>query len=129
MGTRLVLALALLASLTLAQDRDSWMAGLQGAPGLGPGTSSKVDPNHRVLFGNVRIFDGKTNGLSEPRWVLVVGNKIAKISANPLDVANGAITIHGGGRTLMPGMIDGHTHLAISGNFGDIKRFSLSYYG
>jgi len=37
--------------------------------------------------------------------VLVVGNKIAKISKEPLAVANGRI-IDGCGRTLIPGIID-----------------------
>ena len=66
-----------------------------------------------VLFENVRIFDGKASHLSGPSHVLVRGNKIEKISAKPISVDASLETriIRGNGRTLMPGMIDAHTHL------------------
>jgi imidazolonepropionase-like amidohydrolase len=65
-----------------------------------------------VLFKNVRIFDGKANVLSAPSNVLVRGNKIEKISSGTIPVDRKADTriIQGGGRTLMPGMIDAHWH-------------------
>ena len=65
-----------------------------------------------VLFENVRIFDGKGSTLSAPSNVLVRGNKIEKISSAPIAVDRGANTrvIEGGGRTLMPGLIDAHWH-------------------
>ena len=40
--------------------------------------------------------------------VLVVGNKIKEISSSPIQAGQNATIIHGGGRTLMPGLIDGH---------------------
>jgi len=65
-----------------------------------------------VLFQNVRIFDGTGNALSPPSNVLVRGNNIEKISTAPIPVDRGANTqiIEGGGRTLMPGLIDAHWH-------------------
>ena len=65
-----------------------------------------------VLFQNVRIFDGKSAALSALSNVLVSGNKIDKISTGPISIDNiaNAITIDGGGRTLMPGLIDVHWH-------------------
>lgn len=65
-----------------------------------------------VLFQNVRIFDGKSGRLSGPSYVLVRGNKIERISATPLatDRRADTVLIDGGGRTLMPGMIDMHWH-------------------
>lgn len=67
----------------------------------------------RVLFENVRIFDGTSDRLSEPANVLVVGNLIQTISRAPIAVpSEAAVTrIKGGGRTLMPGLIDAHTHI------------------
>lgn len=62
-----------------------------------------------VLFENVRIFDGKGAALSAPSNVLVKGNVIAEISTSPIEAA-GAERIAGGGRTLMPGLIDAHWH-------------------
>jgi imidazolonepropionase-like amidohydrolase len=69
-------------------------------------------PQPAVLFQDVRIFDGKSGSLSPPSSVLVRGNKIDKISAGPISIDNiaDAIIIDGGGRTLMPGLIDMHWH-------------------
>jgi len=65
-----------------------------------------------TLFSNVRIFDGKSDKLSEPTNVLVRGNKIEKISSQaiPTDRRADTVLIDGGGRTLMPGLIDNHWH-------------------
>jgi len=65
-----------------------------------------------VLFQNVRVFDGKSGVLSGPSNVLVRGNKIERISTAPIATDRSAKTqiIEGGGRTLMPGLIDAHWH-------------------
>ncbi len=69
-------------------------------------------PNSVTVFQNVRIFDGKSEELSAPSHVLVRGNKIERISAQPIPTDRRADTviIAGGGRTLMPGLIDMHWH-------------------
>src|SRR5262245_64749880 len=61
-----------------------------------------------VLFQNVRIFDGKNAALSQPSNVLVRDNKIERISAAA--ITTDAQVINGGGRVLMPGLIDAHWH-------------------
>jgi imidazolonepropionase-like amidohydrolase len=68
-----------------------------------------------VLFDNVRIFDGKSASLTGPSNVLVRGNRIERISTTPIspDAAKGATVIDGGGRTLMPGLIDAHWHATL----------------
>ena len=65
-----------------------------------------------TLFQNVRIFDGKSGILSAPSHVLVRGSKIEKISTTPLPIDRrpDTVLIDGGGRTLMPGLIDMHWH-------------------
>jgi imidazolonepropionase-like amidohydrolase len=69
-----------------------------------------------VVFENVRIFDGTSQELSAPSNVLVVGNTIQSISSEPLAAPEGVpeIRIAGDGRTLMPGLIDAHVHLAFA---------------
>ena len=67
-------------------------------------------PPPATIFENVRIFDGKTATLSAPSHVLVRGNTIARISSSPISGESGAAVIAGGGRTLMPGLIDMHWH-------------------
>ncbi|MFN0133384.1 MAG: amidohydrolase family protein [Phycisphaerales bacterium] len=68
-----------------------------------------------VLFRNVRVFDGKADALIDSMNVLVEGNKIAKISKDAI-YADGATVIDGKGRTLMPGLIDNHSHIFMSAN-------------
>ena len=70
------------------------------------------EPPALTLFENVRIFDGKTEALSASMNVLVRGNTIEKISKDPIpiDGNSSAKVIAGGGRTLMPGLIDAHWH-------------------
>src|SRR5262245_36165664 len=65
-----------------------------------------------TLFQNVRVFDGKREQLSGPTNVLVRGNVIEKMSDQPIPTDRRADTVivDGGGRTLMPGLIDNHWH-------------------
>jgi len=65
-----------------------------------------------TLFQNVRVLDGKGSSLSAPSFVLVRGNRIERIvpASAALDRPAGATLIDGGGRTLMPGLIDMHWH-------------------
>ncbi|TAJ87564.1 amidohydrolase family protein [Reyranella sp.] len=65
-----------------------------------------------ILFENVRVFDGKSGSLSANTNVLIRGNTIEKISKDPIPVNLSASDkrIVGGGRTLMPGLIDMHWH-------------------
>ena len=46
---------------------------------------------------------------------------IKQISPSSIPASAGAILIDGGGRTLMPGLIDGHVHLMINADFGAIE--------
>jgi imidazolonepropionase-like amidohydrolase len=73
-------------------------------------------PGRVVLFQNVRVFNGREAVLSEPCHVLVRGNVIERISVEPIptDRRGDTLLIDGGGRTLMPGLIDAHTHLMMS---------------
>jgi imidazolonepropionase-like amidohydrolase len=81
-----------------------------------PVCSRADDAPATVLFENVRVFDGKAGSLSAPTNVLVRGNVIERISTTPIPVDRRADTriIAGGGRTLMPGLIDAHWHAAMA---------------
>ena len=62
-----------------------------------------------TLFANVQVFDGINDTLSAVD-VLVVDNKIERVAAD-ITPPEGATLVDGGGRTLMPGLIDSHVHL------------------
>ena len=91
----------------------------QLALSAGPTHAQSVDRSV-VLFQDVRIFDGKASVLTGSMNVLIEGNRIAKISGAPI-VAAGARVIDGRGRTLMPGLIDAHTHIM----FGTLPQAAL----
>ena len=82
----------------------------------GAASSTAPQPPPAVLFENVRIFDGTSARLSAPSNVLVVGNLIQSVSSQAIAPPTGAAVtrIPGGGRTLMPGLIDNHVHIALS---------------
>ncbi|MFO1206482.1 MAG: amidohydrolase family protein [Burkholderiales bacterium] len=73
---------------------------------------AQTPPQPATVIQNVRIFDGKSGKLSGPSHVLVRGNTIERISATPIAIDGhaDAVVIDGGGRTLMPGLIDVHWH-------------------
>ena len=72
------------------------------------------DAPAQTLFTNVSIFNGTDNRLYENHSVLVEGNLIKSISAGDIQVSENATIIDGGGRTMMPGIIEGHGHLMLS---------------
>ncbi|MBT8169610.1 amidohydrolase family protein [Phaeobacter gallaeciensis] len=63
----------------------------------------------QILITNVNVFDGVNEELIENANVVVTDNLIAKVSSEPLSATN-RVVIDGGGRTLMPGLIDAHWH-------------------
>ena len=73
------------------------------------GAVAQTDPPMPILFTNVHVFDGVSEERIENANVVVTGNLITAVFAEPLAVANARI-IDGGGRTLMPGLIDAHWH-------------------
>ena len=77
------------------------------------GPAFAQDDPKRILFTNVHVFDGVNEQRIENANVLVVGNLISKVTAGPLEDKHAKV-IDGGGRTLMPGIIEGHGHLMLS---------------
>ena len=123
-GSRAILAgaAALVCAAVLEPHRNVWAQAPASASASGAVT----------LFENVRIFDGKGAALSAPSHVLIRGNVIERISTQPIPVDRRADTriIDGGGRTLMPGLIDNHWHAMLirptpAQAFGDVGYNNL----
>ncbi|MCV2350758.1 metal-dependent hydrolase family protein [Paucibacter sp. Y2R2-4] len=107
---------SLLAACLLAQGLPAAMA--HGEPSAEPAEApaAAVAKPSAVLFENVRIFNGTADRLSPPSHVLVVGNQIQAISSTPIATPADVnlVKVAGAGRTLMPGLIDAHTHIMFS---------------
>ena len=63
------------------------------------------------LIENVRLFDG-VKVHEKPSTVLVASGKIQSVGTErPKDVPDSTVVVDGTGRTLLPGLIDAHTHV------------------
>lgn len=83
----------------------------------------------QVLFTNVNVWDGTSNGLKNGQSVLVEGNLIKQVQAN-ISIPARATVIDGGGRTLMPGLMDAHVHLALVRRPGEVRNdYDWMYVG
>jgi imidazolonepropionase-like amidohydrolase len=85
-----------------------------GALALTPAYAQDADKPELTLFKNVKVFNGRDDSLIDAD-VLVEGNKIKQVSPGISD--DGATVIDGGGRTLMPGMVNMHEHLIPNQSF------------
>ena len=81
------------------------------APFLAPAQDSP--PPTYLLINNATVWDGTSNTATPGMNVLVENNLVKQISAEaiPVDRSTDTTVVDAGGRVLMPGLIDMHTHL------------------
>ena len=73
----------------------------------------------RVLFRGASVWDG-SGAAAYPADVLVQGNRIKTIARSPGVLAtDGAVLIEARGRTLIPGLVEGHAHISFGGAVND----------
>ena len=78
-----------------------------------------ADPANDVLIRDARVFDGTR--LRPAADVLVLDGRIAAVGAH-LAAPAGIAVVDGRGKTLLPGLIDSHTH-----SWGDARRDALRF--
>ena len=72
-----------------------------------------------VLFRGASVWDG-SGAAQFPADVLVEGSRIKSIVRAPERLASeGAFVIEARGRTLMPGLVEGHAHISFGGAVND----------
>lgn len=81
-----------------------------------------------VLITNATIFDGVNENLMEDTDILVENNLIKDIGKN-LKAPKGTEVIDAAGKTLLPGLIDAHTHLALHSEVDYLIYSSPEVYG
>jgi imidazolonepropionase-like amidohydrolase len=114
MAGKLRLFLSLFAAVTAAVA--------VGWPGISDAIAEGEEAPKHILIRNVNIFDGKSDELKKGIDVLVEGNLIKDIGKD-LRAGAEATVIDGGGRTLMPGMIDSHVHFTHTYARGGLAGF------
>lgn len=67
----------------------------------------------QILFKNVAVLDVRGGALLPAHAVLVEDGRIREVSDRPISCRQARV-IDGGGRTLMPGLIDCHVHVTFS---------------
>lgn len=77
------------------------------------------DPGNDFILRNVRVFDGSR--MLQNTQVLVIDGRIVAIGAT-FDAPKDVTSIDGSGKTLLPGLIDAHTH-----SWGDAQRDALRF--
>jgi imidazolonepropionase-like amidohydrolase len=100
-------------------SRRGFMAGTASVAMLGisaytPVRAQTADPARTTLFKNVRLFDGLALNTREGVSVLVGDGMILDVADGALSAPDRATVIDGGGRTLMPGLIDAHWHTMLA---------------
>jgi imidazolonepropionase-like amidohydrolase len=78
-----------------------------------------------LLIKNVSIWTNEKEGLLKEQDVLVVGDRIQKIGKN-LTAPAGAKIIDGTGKHLTPGIIDEHSHIALTGGVNESAEASTA---
>lgn len=77
------------------------------------------DPGNDFILRNVRVFDGSR--VLQNTQVLVMDGRIAAVGAK-FDAPKDFTSIDGSGKTVLPGLIDAHTH-----SWGDAQRDALRF--
>src|SRR5437867_2875481 len=79
-------------------------------------------PAADLVIINARVFTGTGAAVMERANIAVTGQRIEAVSAGPI-TTTGARVIDAAGKTVMPGLIDGHVHLFFDLQGGPGARF------
>ena len=77
---------------------------------------------------NVNVFDGESKDLINGVSVVVIDNIISDFGTD-VELPADSVVIDGGGRTLMPGLIEGHSHLSLVAAPHDLEQMSWDDIG
>jgi imidazolonepropionase-like amidohydrolase len=97
----------------VALKSDSTSYGQVWFPNMAFGTSAKATAQ-TILFKNATVWTNEKEGIVKGADVLVVDGKIKEVSRQQLSAPAGARVIDAAGLHLTSGIIDEHSHLAIS---------------
>ncbi|MEK7283114.1 MAG: hypothetical protein AAB249_04835, partial [Acidobacteriota bacterium] len=85
-----------------------WCAGLQLAAAAEPAREAAAPRTIALRCG--RLLDVRTGALKEGALVIVVGERIERVLDAPAKAPDGAVVHDLSAYTVLPGLIDAHTH-------------------
>src|SRR5712664_4869059 len=107
-GALLFLALSSGPSFSLAQEPQT--------PPPPPLPPPQARTNERMAIRAGRLFDGKSDDLKKQQVILIEGTRIVQVgAANEVHIPPGTEVLDLTNATVLPGLIDGHTHVFASG--------------
>ena len=71
---------------------------------------AQPDKTKTLVLKAARLYDGNSDRILSPAWILVRGNRIERVGTGPA-ISPDSSVIDLGDATLLPGFIDAHTHL------------------
>jgi len=81
-----------------------------------------------ILLDNAKILDVEAGEYAEGKRVLVCGDHILEVGGKDVSAPEGARVIDVGGRTLLPGLTDGHVHVtAVTADLAAQAEWSQTY--
>ena len=88
------------------------------------------DAAKRTLITDVRVWDGTSDSLSSKTNVLIEDHLITRISEGTARAIGDTTVIDGGGRVLMPGLMDMHQHLSMVAGLTEMRnKYDWMYVG
>lgn len=121
-STKLALSLTLGCSALLAQE--------PATPPPPPLPPPQIRTQERVAIRAGRLFDPKSGELKKQQIILIEGTRIVQVgSAEEVTISPGMEVVDLSDATVLPGLIDGHTHIFASGPELDeqMMKESLQY--
>ena len=83
------------------------------------GVPSPADASRVIAVRAGRLFDGKSDRLLEDQVIVIRGDRISEVGpAARVSIPQGTEVIDLGRATVLPGLIDAHTHLFLTGESG-----------
>jgi len=87
--------------------------------------SPKLTEGKTVLIKNATVWSNEKDGILQNTDVLISNGKITQIGKN-INASSNAEIIDGTGKHLTPGIIDEHSHIAISGSVNEGSQSSTA---
>src|SRR4029450_9896502 len=82
----------------------------------------------RIVLRDAAVLDPEAGALAEGQAVVTEGGRIVEVAATAAGRAGGATVGDGGGRAVMPGLIDAHVHVnAVTADLGALETWSPAY--